>query len=99
MTGIFNSLLGAKKSTSQEYQFGYADAEKKYQNTIRENEVLVSQIRQLGYEIGEKPDPVRNAAFIKKLCKSSTDCNSCPLNSGSGCVLSGENPSQWKIMA
>lgn len=85
-------------NTNEQYKKGCDDTEKKYQKIARENEILKAQIRKLGYEIGEKPNQIINAVAIKKECRSRTSCEGCELNSSSGCVLSGSNPSEWKIM-
>ena len=96
--GLFDNILGNKKSESEEYKAGYEAAEKKYKRLQAERDVAVNQIKSLGYELGEKPDPVRSASMVKKYCKSQMNCNTCAFNSDSGCILSGDNPSEWRIM-
>lgn len=97
---LFNlgSLLPGSKNESTEYKAGYDAAEKKYKKLETERDVAVNQLRRLGYELGENPDPIRNASAIKKHCRSHTSCEGCEFNSQAGCILSGDSPSLWRIM-
>lgn len=92
------SLIPGQKNESAEYKEGYDAAEKKYKKFEKERDIAVSQLRKLGYELGENPDPLRSASMIKKFCKSHTSCDGCDFNSQSGCILNGESPSLWMIM-
>lgn len=94
----FGSLITGGKKESAEYKDGYDAAEKKYKQFEKERDIAVSQLRRLGYELGEDPDPLRSASMIKKFCKNHTSCDGCPFNSQSGCILNGESPSLWMIM-
>lgn len=94
----FGSLLPGGKNESAEYKAGYDAAEKKYKKLETERDVAVNQLRRLGYELGESPDPIRNASAIKRFCRSHTSCDGCDFNSQSGCILNGESPSVWRIM-
>lgn len=95
----FGNILNAGKNDSgTEYKAGYDAAEKKYKKLEMERDVAVNQIKKLGYELGEEPDPLRSASMIKKFCKSHTSCNGCPFQSSNGCILNGESPALWMIM-
>lgn len=96
--GLLDNILGGKKNESADYKAGYEAAEKKYKKLQTERDVAVNQIKNLGYELGERPDPLRSASMVKKYCKSRMNCDDCSFNSDSGCILSGGNPSEWRIM-
>lgn len=99
MNNVLSNLLGGKKNGSAEYKEGYEAAEKKYKKLATERDIAINQLNNLGYKLGERPDPLHSASQVKKYCKSQIDCNSCLFYSQTGCILSGNTPSEWKIMA
>ena len=96
---ILNKLWDVNEVTAKAYKSGYSDCEKKYKKLEQQYEIMQCQLKKLGYEIGEKPDILKSASLITKYCKSNVDCNRCEfhVNKCDICILSGENPSAWKI--
>jgi len=92
------NILSKGRSETAEYKAGYDAAEKRYKHLEKERDIALAQIKKLGYELGEKPDPLRAAIMIKKHCKSHINCEGCEFQSPSGCVLNGDNPSLWMVI-
>ena len=95
---IISSFFQKGNNQSEDYKRGFDTCEKKYKHLEMERDIAVRQIRKLGYEIGEEPDPLKEASTVKKFCKAQTSCDGCPFNASGSCVLRGENPSEWMVL-
>lgn len=95
---ILGSLFSKTGSQSEDFKRGYDACEKKYKRLEMERDTAVRLINKLGYEVGEEPNPLKEASTVKKLCKSRTSCDGCPFNASGTCVLKGDNPGEWMIL-
>lgn len=99
--GMFGAIFSKKdaySSGSQDYKRGYEACEQRYAALARERDYAVSALAKLGYELGEEPSVIKDAARIRRSCKVHTSCEGCALSSSSGCALKGDSPSDWKVV-
>ena len=93
------NLWNMNASTSEAYKNGYADCEKKYKQMEKNYDVVVKQLKKLGYEVGEDVNIIKNASNLVKYCKSNVGCENCDfyMKKEGSCILSGDNPSDWRV--
>lgn len=93
------NLWNMNAATGEAYKNGYADCEKKYKQLEQNYEVVMKQLKKMGYEIGEDVNMIKNASSLSKYCKSNVGCDKCEFYSSKtdSCVLSGDNPSDWRV--
>lgn len=96
--GNLSSIIpGGTKKEGADYKSMYEALEKKCKTIASERDAALSLIRKLGYELGEDPNPLKEASFIKGHCKKQTSCERCYFNSKNGCILNGASPFEWRI--
>ena len=93
------NLWNMNASTAEAYKNGYADCEKKYKQMEKNYEVVVRQLKKLGYEVGEDVNIIKSASNITQHCKSMVGCDNCVfyIKKAGRCTLSGDSPSSWRV--
>ena len=97
---LLNNVMkkNEQNKVSVDYRNGYEACEKKYKTMEAERDTALAMIKKLGYVLGESPDPLRSASYIKKECKSQLSCENCHFYSAEKkCILEGV-PSEWRII-
>ena len=92
------NIYSKNPDTAAAYKAGYDACEEDKELIKNENRMLLQQIRRLGYEPGESFSPLHSAASLRSFCKEHISCEGCDFCAKGKCILSGDTPSQWRVM-